>query len=158
MQTFKDSKGREWALNFTIADAFRFKRELKIDVDLLTRGDDGEIERILCDGWRIVEILVALLGPQIERAGLLEKFEENGVEKFRPSDDFYEGLGGEVLDEASVCFLRAVASSLPKLKRRALLAMIEKLSPTIEMAAGKLEEKIRTKDLTEEITEAIRVL
>jgi len=158
MQSFKDLKGREWFLNFTIADAFRFKRELGIDVDLLTQGNDGEIERILSDGWRIVEILVLLLGPQIERKGLLEPVKDGSSGKVRPSDDFYEGLGGEVLDEASVCFLRAVASSLPKLKRRALLAMIAKLSPTLETASIRLEEKISKRDLDPEIEKAIQNL
>ena len=150
MQQFTDLKGDTWNLSFTVGDAFKLKRELGIDVDQMISGGDQEIQKILSDMWRLVEMLVLLLGPQIEAKGLLEPIE--GTEKFRPKDIFFDRLGGDVLDTATVALLMAIGDSLPKLKRRAFLAMVAKLSPTIETAAAAMEAKIQAMDFTAMVT------
>ena len=152
MREFTDSKGRVWRLNFTGGNAIQFRRELGVDVEKLVAGDDGEIEKILSSSFRIFELLIPLLSSQIEAAGMMTPLP--GKDNFRPSDDFYEGFGGDVLDRASVAFLLAVCDSLPKLQREALQAMIAKIFPAIDSMSQKVVKKIQSMPIEEEIAKA----
>jgi hypothetical protein len=135
VRTFKDLKGSEWVVRFTVGSAMRIRQELGIDIDRLISGDSEEIGRLLSDTWRIMELLVLLLADQIESRGM--------VDGNTPSTEFYDRFGGDVLDEACIAILQAIGDSLPKLKRRGLLAVVERISPTMEAAAKRVEEKVR---------------
>lgn len=159
MQSFKDLKGNNWTISFTSGDARRLQRELGIDVDKLTSGDDQTIEKLLESSWLMVEILVLVLEKQIESRNLVETFSEDitkkvmvdskleeiteTVTKRRVSDEFFDLFDGSIIDEATLAFLKAVGDSLPKLKRRALLAMMERLSEIVETGTRGIESKIR---------------
>ena len=152
--TFTDAKKRDWLLTVTIGDAMRLKRELGFDTGKLIEEGNSEFQKLIQDEWLIIQILAVLLGPQLKsRKMLTDSGDGDGSRK--PSDSFYDGLTGETLDEAIAAFLHAVADSLPKSKRRAMKAMLTKLSATIETAATAMDRKIESMDLTEKITTTI---
>ena len=150
--TFTDAKNRDWHLTVTIGDSIRLKRELGFDVGKLLEEGSGEFQKLIQDEWLIIQILAVLLGPQLQSRQMLT---DSGDGSKKPTDSFYDGLVGETLDDAVVAFLHAVADSLPKSKRRAMKAMLKKLSGTIETAATAMDRKIESMDLTEKITTTI---
>ena len=152
--TFTDAENRDWHLTVTVGDSIRLKRELGFNIGKLLEEGSGEFRKLIQDEWLIVQILAVLLGPQLQsRKMLTESGDGDGSKK--PTDSFYDGLVGETLDDAIAAFLHAVADSLPKSKRRAMKAMLKKLSGTIETAATAMDRKIESMDLTEKITTTI---
>ena len=156
-KSFTDLAGREWHLNFTVGDAMELKRELGIDVGKLLEKENGELEKIIQDEWVIAQILAIQLGPQLQRRDMLMDSGDGDGSK-TPTRSFFDGLGGEVLDSAILAFLHAVAESLPKLKRRAMKAMLQKLSPTIEAATLAMEKKILEKKTEEEVAAKVEAI
>ena len=132
----------------------RLKRELDFDVGKLLEEGNSEFQKLIQDEWLIVHILAVLLGPQLQNRKMLTD-SGDGDESKKPTGSFYDGLVGKTLDDAIVAFLYAAADLLPKSKRRAMKAMLKKLSETIETAATAMDRKIESMDLTEKITTAI---
>ena len=151
MRTFKDFQGDEWSIVFTAGDALRLRREIGFDVDALMMKTDKQIEEMLYDGNKILQILVLLLEDEIIRRGLTEA----KGDKIVLAEVFGDRFQGDTIDDATLAFLLAVADSLPKLKRRALIEIIDKISPALEVAEAAMVKKIQATDLTEKITKAI---
>ena len=157
MRKITDHEGDEWCFRFTGGTAIRLRDELGIDIDELINGSDGEVEAMLSSSYRLHALMAIVLEKQIESRSMVVNRSrtktklENGVEKeyteeYRAlSDDFYDRFHGETLDEALIQFLLAVSDSLPKIRRRALQALIQKLSPMIETAATKAATEVEKK-------------
>lgn len=143
MRKFKDNQGNEWTIVFTVGDAMRLRREIGFDVNTLISKTDHQLEEILQDENKILEILVLVLEDQIIRRGLVET---NG-DKTVLAESFGMLFSGNTLDEATIAFLYAVADSFPKLKRRGLIAILEQLSPAMDTATEAMEAKIQSMDL-----------
>lgn len=142
MATFKDTKGETWTLTITVGKAMKLKDELGLDVQTLMDKNSVTLERMLSDSWKIVEILALLLSDQFENRGLSDQ-------------EFFERIEGSTIDDATIAFLEAVADSLPKLKRRPMRMMIQKLSPSINQAAERVEKLVESKDLETELTKKL---
>ena len=127
---FKDNKGRVWSLALTVGKAMRLRDELGIDVGKILDDENKLLNDLIQEPWQLVEILVSLTR---ERRESIEVDDQ----------DFCEALTGDVLDDASIAFIYGVALSLPKLKRRALMATADRIFGGLDVAATKIEEVIR---------------
>lgn len=126
--TFKDTKGRVWSLRVTIGDAMRLRELCQIDVAKIT-ADEGLIKDLIADPWKLVDAIKVLTESQVAAKGLA-------------FDDLAAALDGPTLDEAFDALVGGIAASLGKLQRRALSALVRKLSPGLETLATKIEAKI----------------
>jgi hypothetical protein len=142
--TFTDTAGRVWNLRLSVAKALLLKDRLGFDVEQILDTQNGPLSQLVADTWQLVKILCLLTE---------EARKEQGVSE----EQFLEGLEGETLDEATSAFLNGVATSLKKLKRRTLAAMVRQVENGTEEAARKFESKIleESQRVAEKIDSAI---
>ncbi len=129
-------------INHSFGDSMGLRDELDFDVGKILSEDGAELQKILNDPYLLPRVIAWEVSDQIEKREITER-------------DFYEALGGDVLDKALVAWLEAVSDSLPKLQRRAMKALIERMETSLEIAATGLETKIRAKDYETEIKKKV---
>lgn len=117
-------------------------REKGVDITKLFERTDSILNNLIGDPWKLVELIEIVVSDQLS---------ERKIERI----DFLEALSGDVLDEATIAFLNGVAMALPKLQRRAIQAILRKISTGLESGATKIEAKIASLDLEKEIDAVI---
>jgi hypothetical protein len=136
-RTFKDTLGRPWTVDITLAALKRAKLFAGFDIDAeiaipepkpgasLTEKDEAAqasmrpIQALLDDQIRFSNVLYAILKPQIDKAGLGQ-------------EEFDDGLGGECIENAQLAFVSGLHDFFPS------------HSPKRQMIRGVMEAKART--------------
>jgi hypothetical protein len=140
MAKFQDRRGRAWLVELDLGAMTRVLREA--DVDLLTlHNPDSEALRILRDDpVRLLDVLLALLRPQIKAAGITE-------------EDFAGGLLEEHVWQAVEALLEGVTDYYPPEKRAALKPLMERVIGAArnvrDRAARKVMQVMATENLDE---------
>lgn len=129
--TFKDSRGRSWDLTFSVGLAMELRDKLGLDVDKIVDGSGDFIKKIVDDNYKFIAAIELVTNEQREKAGISRQ-------------DFLLSLGGDELDAAFDALLYGISASLGKLKRRALLATIPKISKKLDEATETIEAKIES--------------
>lgn len=127
--SFRDAVGREWSTRFSVAMAMRLKDEARLDVEKIFDKEGSFVNALLSDQYRLIQALEIVTEEQRKRLEVSRK-------------DFLEALDGEVLDEALDALLLGIASSLPKLQRRALIAMVPRIATGLDAMVSRVETQI----------------
>jgi len=127
--SFRDRAGREWSTRFSIAMAIRLKDEARLDVEKIFDRDGAFVRTLLSDQYSLIQALEIVTEEQRKRLEVSRK-------------DFLEAIDGEVLDEAFDALLAGISASLPKLQRRALVAMIPRIATGLDAMVSKVETQI----------------
>lgn len=140
---FTDDLDREWDLSIN-AGIYMSLQDSGIDIASVFSGDDDTLEEII-SGDRMMDIL-GIIGMISE-----SQREERGITK----QDFYNALGGEVIENATLAFLQAIINFTAAPKRPAMLAVLEQVLNALNLAGEKTAEKISSPETTEQITSMI---
>lgn len=128
--SFRDRAGREWSTRFSIAMAMRLKDEARLDVEKIFDQEGSFVRALLADQYRLIQALEIVTEEQRKR------LEVSRV-------DFLEAIDGEVLDEAFDALIVGISASLPKLQRRALIAMLPRIATGLDAMVSKVETQIQ---------------
>lgn len=94
MQSFKDTEGREWRISVDLGARPRIKA--RCGFDLLAARDEKTVLNQLFDMVAAVEILLAVLGPQMDQRQITEQ-------------QLLDSINGEALDVAYAGLLQELA-------------------------------------------------
>jgi hypothetical protein len=126
--SFKDTEGRAWCLDLTIASIKRVKSIT--DIDLLNIQDGSALLELSRDPLKLVDLLWAIISPQANELKITD-------------EQFGSSLGGLALRDASEAFLTAITS------------FFQQWSPAMGETLLKLHTKISEMDLkASELTRA----
>jgi len=107
---FTDLAGRKWHLSIGVTTAKRVKTLANVD---LLEADAELCHRLSIDPETLVNVLCAVLRPQLDAAGVSD-------------EDFGESLGGDALDHAAAALGEAIIAFFPR-HRRAILAETQRM-------------------------------
>ena len=127
---FTDSKERVWDLRITVA-SYRKLQDEGVDIGHLF-GDDSWIQKVVGGDMITLPLMLATLTePQWSDQGCTG------------DQDFFEGLDGDVLGEATEALLQATLNFIPAHQRSVLKQTLKHLKETTERAAQRLMEQDR---------------
>jgi len=122
MAGFRDSRQRTWAVEITVGTLKRVRELCGVDLLQVLDRDSGLFGRLHDDPVLLVDVLCAVLRPQLA---------EHGVD----DGQFAEALLGPALDDAVQAFLQGLADFFPKAAQRdALRQLVAK--------SGRLHERL----------------
>jgi hypothetical protein len=134
MRVFTDSRGRQWALEITVASLKRVKAAC--GADLYALADDGlkPLAALLADVVKLVDVLFVLA-------------RDAGGKPPDSDESFAEGLGGDALGNAADAFVDALIDFFPKERARtALQRLRDKSRQVAEALAGQTLAELEAVD------------
>ena len=140
MPRFSDSSGREWPVTITIGTVRRVKADLSVNLADIHEGDPPLMNRIATDPTFFCDVLLSILRPEIEKAGL-------------PEDEFWNRLGGDVVKRAYDAFWAELRDFFHGLGRPEAAKAIEKQTRMIEAAIRMAEAKVDAIDVETALAE-----
>lgn len=104
MKKFKDNKGREWAIEITVATLKRIRNHLGVDLMKVIEG--GELlKRLYADPEFLVDLLFVVCMPQAKEAGITD-------------EAFGEGMAGDCIEAAQAALMEEIIGFCPSPKDR----------------------------------------
>ena len=132
MRIFKDSMGREWALDITVSALKRIRTIAGIDLGDLQELLSGKpLDRLAADVVLLGDALYAALFPEIQRRGLSR-------------EDFESGLVGDALNASSIALLESLADFFPKGPGALLRAILAKAMEKMEESDRNLGQALES--------------
>jgi hypothetical protein len=118
MRAFKDTKGRTWSVEITVASVKRVKS--LVGVDLYALADDGlkPLGVLLADVLKLMDVLFVLAR------------DEKGAPP-ESDESFAEALAGDVLGDAADAFVDALIDFFPRARARKALAAVRNKSKAV---------------------------
>src|SRR5262245_46775465 len=107
MHSFKDTKGRLWELNVTVAELRRVRDRTGVNLYGLVEDGMKPLAGLERDPCKFCEVLYALFKGQADR------------DKVSP-EDFEGAMAGDALQEARDAFLEALSDFFPSLTQKIL--------------------------------------
>lgn len=130
MATFTDNRERTWLVSVTVDTIRRVRKAL--DVDLLAIVTDGELlERLADDPVLLCEVLWVACQPQALARSVAE-------------EDFYAGLAGDAVDQATRVLLEELVAFFPKPRRALLAKALAKLEHLKGMVAKAADQRLES--------------
>lgn len=125
---FKDKNGNEWHLDINISHYLEFKSKHNIDLSDAFSQEDNWIATIAAHENldTLLQMLETLVRGQISEKGMT-------------LDNFYEGINGEVISDATSAFLEAVVLFLPAHKQKAMRIILDSVKVGMEKTVEKIE-------------------
>ena len=120
MRTFRDNEGRTWTVDLTIGAANRVRTLLGVDLLALTDGEPRLIDRLTNDLALQIDVVFALIRPQVEAAGLTD-------------EQWAASMGGEAAAKAIAVFWEE------------LLDFFHPLRPAMEMLARAARQAVEAR-------------
>lgn len=157
MQILKMSNGREWVLKINIATVMQVRArvlrrngqplDLMQIVNVSNAADPGAakmdlLEEIVGDSLLLVEIIYALLKPQLDEAKITE-------------EEFYISLSGDDIENAVDVLMRELIDFFPEAKKRVLRKIWETTRTIQERAEKVLDKLIDTPEMERKIQELV---
>lgn len=127
--SFRDKRGREWSTRFSVGLAMRLKDEAELDVEKVFDREGSFVKKLLDEQYRLIQAIEIVTEEQRRSLEVSRK-------------DFLEAIDGEVLDAAFDALLIGIAGSLPKLQRRALIAMVPRIATGLDAMTDQIEARI----------------
>jgi hypothetical protein len=146
MRTFKDSGGRAWKIDITVAQVKRVRAELKLDLLGLVDDRLQPLERLLADPVTLVDLIYVLCSEQADKDGVTD-------------EQFGRAMAGDAIEAAAEAFVGALSDFFPSRQREALRAVVAKQKELKDVLAAKGMEELKGMDLekaAEEILKEIR--
>jgi len=109
MHPFKDTKGRDWQLEITVAAVKRVRSLTGVDCYKLIDDKLQPLVDLMGDPVRLCDVLFALVQRQAQQQGLTD-------------EDFGAALGGDVLGAAAEAFVQELVDFFPDPRVRKALA------------------------------------
>lgn len=126
MRTFKDSDGRDWAIEIDVPARGRVLTATEFD--LLSVLEPGQIEK-LSDPVTLVAVLHSLCVEQVAKLNLTP-------------DQFAHGMRGDALDDAAEALMGAIADFFPKRQRLVMNKALAKGTQIADDAVNQALAKI----------------
>ncbi len=155
MKKFTDTKNRDWTVSVTVGSVKRVKGSVAyedggklVPLDLMRVLDGRLLERLAEDAELLCDTLYALCEPEAKTRNI-------------DAMDFAEGLGGDVLDEASRALLAEIVDFFPGARRTVLRRLAAK-TEQVRMKAnaileGRAEAIIESPELEQQLLTALGV-
>lgn len=137
--SFKDTEGRSWCLDLTIASIKRVKSIT--DIDLLNIQDGSALLELSRDPLKLVDLLWAIIQPQANELKITD-------------EQFGSAMGGLALRDASEAFLTSITNFF-QAWQPAMGATLSKLHTKISEMDLKSAELTRAKLADPRIDEAL---
>ena len=100
MQSFRDTQSRTWHIVINIGAVLRVRDTLGVDLlkpeGVATPGEPPLAQKLLSDDLLLIEVIGAILAPDLEAAGI------------KPAD-FYNAIGGATLLDARNAFIQELS-------------------------------------------------
>jgi hypothetical protein len=143
---FTDECGRTWSLKVNVNSYQTIRDDHGVDITDMSEGQTSWMSTLADDMPTFLAILCVL--TEVERG-----------ERELSLEEFFEGLGGDVLVEATDAILQAVVNFLPVHRRLAFTKIMEKIKLGHEMvglkvAAG-VDKMFPTEDLEKRLDSAL---
>ena len=132
MPTFKDNKGREWAVEITVSTIKRVRSLLS--VDLLQVAEGKFTDALLSDPVLLVDVLYVVCKPEADAAGVSD-------------EEFGQAMAGDAIDQATQAFLEALASFFPSRRGELLRRVVAATNKAIDKALTLTEERLNSGEL-----------
>ncbi len=131
MRTFKDKNGNEWRIEMDLACVSRIKYDVGVNV-----LDADNFSKFLENYLVFADMIWAAVS--------LDAF-GRGITK----DQFFDGLGGDILAEAIEAFNQALFDFFPQKESREMMrAVYQKFSENTQIAYKKATEEVRNIKIT----------
>lgn len=142
---FTDLNRNEWSIVITVKEYMAIKREYNIDVGAIFDDKNNWMANMLAqeDVETFLGILCECTKAQQEAKGLSE-------------DEFFQGLGGDTLSDATDALIQGIVNFIPAHKRKALEGVIqtqktaiEKVSEAVVMETQEAQKKVQEMTIEE---------
>ena len=107
MKTFKDTKGRSWAVEMNVSTAKRIKNLTGVDVMSAVQQASWFAD-LSDDTIKLVDVIYAAVKPQADQAGVSD-------------ENFGAAMSGDVIAEAANALAEEIIAFFPQAARRQLL-------------------------------------
>ena len=144
---FKDTEGRVWTLSITVREYMAIKKEHGVDIGEIFDPKSSWIQELVAQDN--MELFLGILGtitdPEREKQEL-------------SMEDFYGGLGGDVLGDAAGALIEAIVNFTPAHKRGALRKIVESTEQVLETLHTRVMEEMdkEMENLDEKMDEIIK--
>jgi len=129
LTSFKDKNGVDWHLDINIGHYLEFKSKYNIDLSDAFSQENNWIATVAAH--ENLDILLQMIETLVR--GQLS-------EKGMTIDNFYEGINGEVVSDATDAFLEAVVLFLPAHKQKAMRIILDSVKVGMEKTVRKIED------------------
>ncbi len=127
MATFSDTFNRTWVIEPNVATFARVKQ--LTGIDLYRLDEKAMLDQLRTDPYLLVDVLFAAVKPAAEASDVSE-------------EAFAAGLGGDVLEQATVSLLEAVTDFFPSRKAAVLRKALTKMRQTEDRMMDHLEQEV----------------
>lgn len=132
MSSFKDSRGRDWAIFISASTIKRVRTAIGFDLQNLM-GPSEEWSAIDEDAVKCCEVIAEVIRPALDVAAV-------------PVDTFLEAMSGDAIDNAREALLDAVEACAPPVKRAAMKEFRAKYREVMAKAYAQLANDVGTVD------------
>jgi len=141
MKTFKDNEGREWMVDINVSVLKNIRDVLNID---LMEAVDGQlVTKIADDPALLCDILFLIVAEQTEKRAVTD-------------EAFGRSLAGDAIDHATTAFLEELVDFFPKLRRRPLKTVMEKVKKHESAVMDYMETTVSEINVDEAIQKALK--
>jgi hypothetical protein len=141
MSSFRDSAGRLWEVDITIAAVKRVRSLAGVDLLALAEGDPPLITRLGTDIALVCDVLYAIVKPQADQLSVSD-------------EAFGEALGGEVISRAHDAFWEAL-SDFTRGHNPAMTTAIERQLEIVRMTMERATREIEAIDPKQVVTDEL---
>ena len=141
---FKDLNGNVWSIKITVKEYMAIKDECGIDLGRIFEQDSDWIQDIISqeDIVKFMSLIGICTDPQREKLDM-------------SMEDFYAGLGGDVLEQAAVALIEGIVNFTPAHKREPLRRMVATSNRALEKVSEKVLEAMDETKMDEMIDKAL---
>lgn len=136
MRSFKDSKDRQWSINFNIGAAIQIKQQTGYDLLKMATDEDDQMPvlELLLSDITVAEVIRAVVSDQL-------------AEKNVTQDDFFGSLDGKCFADASTAFMEELKDFFQQSGKTAMVEIIaqtqQQLSQSMNLDAEEIAKAIQ---------------
>lgn len=132
MHSFIDTANRTWPVTITV-DTIKRVRGL-VGFDLLAVVEKDTLQTLIDDPVVLCDVIYAIIKPAADKAGLTD-------------EQFAQGLGGDVLDNAVGALMEELTDFFPKAKRAVLQKILTKVEQATRFATDRAMSRLDAIDV-----------
>ena len=131
MRSFKDSKNRQWDINFNIGAAIRIKQQAGYDLLKMATDEDDQMPvlELLLSDITVAEVICAVISGQL-------------AEKNVTQDDFFVSLDGKCFADASGAFMEELKDFFLQSGKTAMVEIIAQTQDQLNQSMSLDAEEI----------------
>mgnify|MGYP006305655289 CR=1 FL=1 len=136
MRSFKDSKDRQWDINFNIGAAIRIKHKTGYDLLKMATDEDDQMPvlELLLSDITVAEVICAVVSDQLAEKNVTE-------------DDFFGSLDGKCFADANSVFMEELKDFFLKSGKTAMVEIItqtqDQLNQSMNLDADQIAKAIQ---------------